>query len=66
MTTYEPANGYLPVPGPTSLCAYLAILITCGTVILLTWSWGAIGKLVSLLKVEIGRASCRERVFLSV
>ena len=51
MTTCEPANGYLPVPGPTSLCAYLAILITCGTVILLTWSWGAIGKLVSLLKV---------------
>ena len=50
ITTCEPANGYLPVPGPTSLCTYLAILITCGTVILLTESWGGYWKTCQLAK----------------
>ena len=40
MKTCKPAKGYLPVPGPASLCAYRALLFTCGTVILLTWSCG--------------------------
>ena len=40
----EHAKCCLSVPGPTSLCAYLAILFTCGTVILLTWSWGGYMK----------------------
>ena len=50
MKTCEPANGYLPVPGPTSLCAYLAISFTCGTVILLTRSWGGYGKTCQISK----------------
>ena len=44
MTTCEHANRYLPVPGLRSLCVYLAILFTYGTVILLTRSWGGYRK----------------------
>ena len=51
MKTCEPAKVYLPVPGPTSLCAYLVILFTCGTVMLLTRSWGGYRKPGQLAKV---------------
>ena len=39
MKPCHPAKGYLPVPGPASLCTSLALLCTCGTVILVTRAW---------------------------
>ena len=50
MKTCKPAKGYLPVPGPISLCAYRALLFTCGTVILLTRSYGGYRKTCYLAK----------------